>query len=100
MSRNNNERTPRWFIFVLLLMLLPLLLYPAVWGRVATRELPGLEFEMIKPLMYLLPLYVALSQWLSYKTYPERRTVAWLLQAMLLITYLLCLWLLHYAAII
>lgn len=89
----NNNRPPRWFMVVLWIMLLPLLAYPWFWSHVEAGGLVGVDYATMRPLVYMFPIYVLLSQYMSYVVYAERRVLAWMLQGVLFVMYALCIWL-------
>ena len=95
MSRFDNtpSRPPLWFCIVLVLMSLPLLGYPQLLALILDADIEGIDKGTMRFVVYLLPLYVVGSQWISFRIYNERKTEAWILQAMLLIVYMCCLWL-------
>lgn len=95
-SNKDTSRPPRWFGVILLFMSLPLLGYPLFWGYISRQPIIGIDDDMMKFLLYTLPLYVVTSQWMSYKIYRERRILAWVLQGVLLMVYLFCAWLVYY----
>lgn len=92
-DRENMASVPTWFVVVLVIMALPLLFYPYLFAHYDARCIPGVDYEMLKFLIYILPIYVILSQWLSYKMYVQWRALAWVLQALLLVVYAFGLWL-------
>ena len=93
----STSRPPRWFVAVLSIMTLPILGYPLFWAYLKGHTVAGINDDMMQFLVYALPGYIIASQWLSYWIYNERKNIAWVLQAMLLITYALCVWLMHLA---
>lgn len=93
----NTSRPPRRFVAVLVIMSLPILGYPFFWAYLKGHSIIGMDNDMMQFLVYALPVYILASQWMSYWIYNERKNVAWTLQAILLITYGLCLWMLHLA---
>ncbi len=89
----NINRPPVWFTILLILLMLPLGLYPWFWAYVESGLLSSVDMDMMRYLIYLLPVYVVGSQWMSYYIYNERKALAWILQVILLIIYMMCLWL-------
>ena len=86
----NMASVPTWFVIVLVVMTLPLLFYPYLFAHYDARCIPSVDYEMLKFLIYILPLYVILSQWLSYKMYVQWRALVWILQFLLLAVYAAC----------
>lgn len=91
-DRENMASVPTWFVIVLVIMALPLLFYPYLFAHYDARCIPGVDYEMLKFLIYILPIYVILSQWLSYKMYVQWPALAWVLQFLLLAVYAICAW--------
>lgn len=89
----NNKKPPLYFRLLLLFMLLPLLGYPFCWQSLRGIEYPAINANILDVLIYLLPLYVLLSQYMSFKAYNDNKTVAWILQALLFLVYAICSWL-------
>lgn len=94
---SNTSRPPRCFIAVLVITSLPILGYPFFWAYLKGHTIMGIDDDMMRFLVYALPVYIAATQWMSYWIYNERKNVAWTLQAVLLVTYAMCLWMLHLA---
>ena len=91
-DRENMASVPTWFVVVLVVMALPLLFYPYLLAHYDACCIPGVDYEMLKSLIYILPIYVILSQWLSYKMYVQWRALVWILQSLLLMVYAVCVW--------
>lgn len=91
-DRENMASVPTWFVIVLVVMALPLLFYPYLFAYYDARCIPGVDYEMLKFLIYILPIYVILSQWLSYKMYVQWPALVWVLQFLLLAVYAICAW--------
>ena len=92
-SDNNTPRPPRWLCVLLVLMSLPLLGYPYLLITILNANVWVADNSTMRFLVYLLPFYIIGSQWITYRIYNERRTEAWILQVMLLMVYLCCIWL-------
>lgn len=92
-SDNNTPRPPRWFCVLLVLMSMPLLGYPYLLITILNANVWVADNSTMRFLVYLLPFYIIGSQWITYRIYNERRTEAWILQVMLLMVYLCCIWL-------
>ena len=84
----NQERPPRWFVLLLVLLALPLPAVPYLWVLVEEHSWAVGSVDTLRFVMYALPIYIVVSQWMSYRLYCERKMVAWILQAMLLLVYL------------
>lgn len=93
MQGGDTNRPPYWFVAIVVVMVLPLLAYPFLWEYVDNNSIIGLDYDMFKVLIALLPIYVILSAWLSCKIYMDRPSVAWMLLALLLMCYMACGWL-------
>lgn len=79
-------RTPRWFLAVVIILLLPLFQFPYLLS-ICPQESPARTF------LWIYPFYALLSGYLAYVCYPTRRAMAWILLAILLLSHI-SLWLL------
>lgn len=95
-SDKDTSRPPYWFSVILLFMSLPLLGYPLFWAYIRQYEVVSVNDGMMKFILYALPVYVVASQWMSYWIYRERKSLAWILQGVLLMVYIFCVWLVYY----
>ena len=86
----NIAPVPAWLVVVLVVMALPLIFYPYLLTHYDAGCAPGVDYEMLRFLIYILPVYVILSQWLSYKMYVQWRALVWILQFLLLAVYAAC----------
>ncbi len=69
---------PVWFIILLIILSLPLLATPAYLTHIAEDN----------GIMLCFPLYVLLSVYLAYASWPQRRYVSWILIGVLLLSYI------------
>jgi hypothetical protein len=77
-------RPPLWFTLIIILLLLPLLMWPAYFSdTIATPE--GRENSVYA---IIFPIYALLSAWLAYKTFTSRRELSFIILALLIISYL------------
>lgn len=83
-------RPPVWFVVLLVVLALPLVACPYLWTAVDGYVVEGAGGEMLQLMMYAMPVYIVVSQWMSYVLYNERKVVAWILQALLLLMYIFC----------
>ena len=92
MKRDSTNITPvpAWLVVVLVVMALPLIFYPYLLTHYDAGCTPGVDYEMLRFLIYILPVYVILSQWLSYKMYVQWQVLVWILQFLLLVVYAAC----------
>ncbi|MCM1518774.1 MAG: hypothetical protein NC117_09050 [Pseudoflavonifractor sp.] len=81
----SQSKVPAWFIVVLVILMLPLALWPFVMSWVSGRydEATGQWL-----LMAFFPVYAILTCWLSYRCYTDRPTVSYVLLGVLLLSYL------------
>ena len=93
MQKHDSSYPPRWFIVVVVVTALPIVAYPLLWKYVNSNVIIGLNSDLFRLLINLLPIYIGGSAWLSYKVYVERPAVAWMLQALLILCYAACGWL-------
>lgn len=92
-EKKQNIAAPKWFVLLLVLFALPILTYPCFLSRVDIAAFAGVDADIMRFMVYAMPVYVVLNQWLSYKVYTDRKTLAWILQALLLVVYAFGLWL-------
>lgn len=81
---------PVWFVVLLVAMALPLLFYPHLLAGIGTNSIEGVDNDMFRQLIYIMPVYVVVSQCMSYKMYPQWPALAWVLQFLLLAVYAAC----------
>lgn len=73
------QRAPWWFVVLLLIVALPTMAFiPQAVHIVSEAEWLGSSY-----VGWIYPLYVVLSALLAWICYPERRTVAWILLALM-----------------
>lgn len=78
-------KVPAWFITVLVIMMLPLVLWPLVMSYFSGKyEEEASQWLLIE----FFPIYAILTGWLSYKCYPGRRELSYILLGVLLLAYL------------
>lgn len=63
---------------VIILFTLPAFSFPALLDR-----LPSGDGNPATPLVWIYPFYMLLSGWLSWKAYPQRSYVSWILLAVM-----------------
>lgn len=81
---------PVWFVVLLVAMALPLLFYPYLLAGIGANGIEGVDNDMFRQLIYIMPVYVVVSQCMSYKMYPQWPALAWVLQFLLLAVYAAC----------
>lgn len=72
------SRRPVWFIAILVVLALPLLGAPSLINRLSDEN----------GLLLAFPLYVILSLYLAYASWPTRSYVSWILVAVLILSYI------------
>ena len=84
MSKNFN-RPPSWYIVVIVVMLLPLIM----WPMFITSYLCDVDAHSDNSVYaFLFPIYALLSAYYAYKTYTTRRELSIILLALLLLSYI------------
>ncbi len=73
---------PAWFIVLLVLLVLP----GASAYYVMTLCPP--EFSELTTLLKIYPFYIIIAALFAYICYPERRTVAWILVGMIILSHI------------
>ncbi len=83
----NAVKTPRWVLWILIVLMLPLVTFPALLSRTP---------EEHKTLLWFYPLYVLLTGYLAYRSYVSQREITYILIILLLFSHV-AIWLLPYA---
>lgn len=88
MTSTPGHRTPWWFTALLIMTAIPM-----VWlmGR-AGAVLSATYDTDSAALNWFYPIYIMLSGVCAYLCYPDRRALAWILEALMCLTTLLLLW--------
>ena len=82
MSEDQRPRLPWWFVALMLAVALPSFIFiPQAFRAVRDTGWPGANDSE-----WLFPAYVVLSAVLALICYPGRRTVAWILLALVVLT--------------
>ena len=88
----NRASVPLWFVVVLVVVALPMAGYPRLLQVVMLENVESINLDILRPLVYAMPVYVIASQVFSYKIYAQWRALAWVLQVLLLATYAMAWW--------
>lgn len=78
----NRRRVPIWFLVLIIVSVLPVTAYPtlmSMWPQGGGNEMGAV--------LWLYPAYVIASGVFAYICWPTRRTEAWILLAMLLLSH-------------
>ena len=82
MSWPKPPRAPWWFVVLLVLVVLPTITFiPQASHVVSQAEWLGSSY-----VGWVYPLYIVLSAALAYVCYPMRRTIAWILFGLMVLT--------------
>ncbi|MDE7411678.1 MAG: hypothetical protein K2M94_06535 [Paramuribaculum sp.] len=73
--------TPRWMIWVILLVSLPVFQFPMLLSSLPV-DSPN------KVLVWMYPFYVVVAAYLAYQCYPQRRALAWILLALMVLSHI------------
>jgi len=76
------QRAPWWFTLLLIVIVLP----TAAFIPQASQILEEAEWLGSSYVGWLYPVYVILSAVISWLCYPDRRTIAWIMFALILLT--------------
>ncbi len=87
------SRVPVGFKVLMLITALPLLAWPWLMGEATVAFGDRGEDALQWAFVMLLPLYVVLSTWISYRIYSGWQAVAWILQMLQVLVYV-SLWML------
>lgn len=74
-----SPKTPWWMLVVIIVAALPVLQLPFL--------LSGSGEDTPTPMLWLYPLYVVVAAYLAYQCYGERRAMAWILIALMLLSH-------------
>ena len=87
-KENYSHKVPGWFKVLLLVTALPVFAWPWLMSR-ATEVFTENDMADSMPwtLVMLLPLYVVLSTWISYRVYASRPEISWILQGVQVLVY-------------
>ena len=94
----NSIYPPWWFVVVLVVMVLPMAFYPRLFAVVMMESLEGVNLGILRFLVYTMPVYVIASQIFSYKIYAQWPALAWVLQLLLFLVYIVSWWLVVHVA--
>lgn len=88
-KENYSRKVPGWFKVLILITALPVFAWPWLMSR-ATEAFTnsGTDNSLPWAFVMLLPLYVVLSTWISYRVYASRREVSWILQGLQILVYI------------
>lgn len=81
MINSPHGNTPKWFLVLIILLMLPLFQMPYLISLCQ----PGATVRMF---LWFYPAYALLSGYLAYICYPGRRTIAWILLILLILSHL------------
>lgn len=89
-KEKNRRKYPRWFIVAILLSVLPVLGWPIFMANYDFSLDPTRQNLM---LLYAFPIYVVVTAYLSYRSYPLRKEIAYTLLLILWLSYIAVLFL-------
>jgi len=85
-KEKSSREVPGWFKILILITALPVF---ALMSRVTFVFVEKAAGDALPwALVMLLPLYVVLSTWISYRVYSTRREISWILQGLQMLVYL------------
>ncbi len=73
--------TPRWFIAVIVMILLPVFQFPILLDSCT----PG---SSARTMVWIYPFYAITAAWLAYQCYSQRPVLAWILLALMLLSHI------------
>lgn len=87
-KENYSRKVPGGFKVLILIMALPVFAWPWLMSRATeTFAENGTDNSLPWAFVMLLPLYVVVSAWISYRVYASRPEVSWVLQVVQLLVY-------------
>ncbi len=81
MSDKRQPRTPRWFLMVTVLFMLPVLGFPTLLGKCP-------DDSPLTTFVWFYPLYVLAAGICALMCYPARRELAWIQLVIMLLTHI------------
>ena len=88
-KEKSSREVPGWFKILNLITALPVFAWPWLMSRVTFVFVEKAAGDALPwALVMLLPLYVVLSSWISYRVYSTRREISWILQGLQMLVYL------------
>lgn len=78
--------TPRWFTILVVIIALPVLQFPVLLANCPPDS-------AVRTMLWVYLFYVPVAAYLSYLCYPERRALAWILLALMVLSHI-AIWLL------
>ena len=76
----NNERTPWWMGMIIAAMMIPALILPFSMNGIS-------DDPTVKYLTYFYPAYVIATGICAWMCYPQRKTLAWILLVLMLLSH-------------
>ena len=74
----NNKKTPQWFLWLVIVMMLPVLSCPWLISNAP---------QGTSMFVWFYPIYVITSGWLAYHCYVPRREISYILIALMLLSH-------------
>lgn len=75
------QRTPIWFVVVVIVALLPVFQFPALLSLCPQGD------ESVKLMIWIYPVYEAVAGWLAWRVWPARRELSWILVVLMVLTH-------------
>lgn len=76
-----NRKTPWWMLLLILVLMSPALVFPALISRMPAEGTP-------QALVWLYPAYVIATGICSYLIYPQKPAVTWILLGLLVLSHI------------
>lgn len=73
--------TPRWMIAVIVIVLLPVFQFPFLVGSCP-------DVSIVRTLLWIYPFYCLVAAFLAYQCYPQRKAMAWILLALMVLSHI------------
>lgn len=78
----SQEKAPKWFTAIVIIAVLPIFQLPLLLS-IASGDQQG-----IHTMIWIYPIYAIVAAYLAWQCYPQRRALAWILIALLLLSHL------------
>jgi len=72
--------TPRWMVAVIIIGTLPMLQFPMLLSSVP-------DVPVVRALLWAYPFYCLVAAYLAWQCYPQRKALAWVLLALMVMSH-------------
>lgn len=76
-----NQRRPFWLLVIIIILSLPIFAFPTMLGMINQGE------QVVQTMAWLYVAYILLTDYLAWICWPERKTMTWILLALLIMSH-------------